>query len=111
MDAAPVKAGKIKKSGPWVKGQSGNPNGRPPRKLPDGRTVAEIARGYTDLAIRTLVDIATNSESDPARVSAANGLLDRGWGKPTQPLSGDEDRPPLTFTQWPLPQHGLEAGK
>jgi hypothetical protein len=26
-------------------------------------------------------------------VSAANHLLDRGWGKPTQPVSGDPDNP------------------
>lgn len=31
--------------------------------------------------------------NDAARVSAANSLLDRGWGKPTQPLSGDEENP------------------
>lgn len=28
-----------------------------------------------------------------ARVSAAQVLLDRGWGKATQPISGDEDNP------------------
>jgi hypothetical protein len=26
-----------------------------------------------------------------ARVSAANALLDRGWGKATQPLGGGDD--------------------
>lgn len=28
-----------------------------------------------------------------ARVQAASVLLDRGWGKPTQPLSGDDEAP------------------
>jgi hypothetical protein len=28
-------------------------------------------------------------------VAAANHLLDRGWGKPTQPISGDGDMPPV----------------
>lgn len=26
----------------------------------------------------------------PARVSAATALLDRGWGKPTQPIDAEE---------------------
>jgi hypothetical protein len=28
-----------------------------------------------------------------ARVSAAGLLLERGWGKPVQPIVGDEDQP------------------
>lgn len=31
-----------------------------------------------------------------ARVSAATALLDRGWGKPSQPLTG-KDEEPLDF--------------
>lgn len=49
-----------------------------------GATIGELARGYTDLAIKTLAEIATQGESDAARVSAANALLDRGYGKPAQ---------------------------
>ena len=30
-------------------------------------------------------------ESEAARVSAANAILDRGYGKPSQVLAGDED--------------------
>ena len=30
-----------------------------------------------------------------ARVSAATAILDRGHGKPTQPISRDEEMPPL----------------
>ena len=32
----------------------------------------------------TLVTISTSGESEAARVSAANALLDRGYGKPRQ---------------------------
>jgi hypothetical protein len=32
-----------------------------------------------------------NSTSDPAKVAAANSLLDRGWGKPAQAIVGGED--------------------
>jgi hypothetical protein len=34
-------------------------------------------------------------DSDQAKASAANSLLDRGWGKPTQPLAGDETMAPI----------------
>ena len=33
-----------------------------------------------------------------ARVSAATALLDRGHGKPTQPISGDDEMPPMAVS-------------
>ena len=72
---------------PFPKGQSGNPGGRP--KVVS--QVKELAREYTAEAIQTLVSIMTNKKSPPAaRVSAANALLDRGYGKPPQHITGDE---------------------
>ena len=49
-----------------------------------------LARAHTELSIQTLAGIARNSTSDQARVSAAQALLDRGWGKPAQPHTGEE---------------------
>ena len=47
--------------------------------------VRELARAHTGAAIETLASIMTNTKSAPAaRVSAANALLDRGYGKPPQ---------------------------
>ena len=43
-----------------------------------------MARSYTETAIQTLGGIASNGESEAARVSASIALLDRGWGKPKQ---------------------------
>lgn len=74
----------------FVKGQSGNPGGRPKAAL----DVQELARAHTPDAIRALVD-ALNSPRE--RVSAAVALLDRGWGKPTQRIAGEADGPPLAI--------------
>ena len=67
---------------PFVKGVSGNAGGRP-RAAVDVQT---LARSYTEEAVRTLAEAL----HDPKlKVAAACALLDRGWGKPTQPLSGE----------------------
>jgi hypothetical protein len=34
----------------------------------------------------------SNDATPAARVSAANAILDRGWGKVAQPLQGEDDR-------------------
>jgi len=34
-------------------------------------------------------------DTSHARIAAANALLDRGWGRPTQPLAGDAEEPPI----------------
>lgn len=55
-------------------------------------SIKEVARQYTDEAIRTLAEVMADKEQPaPARVSAANALLDRGYGKPSTVLNGDED--------------------
>lgn len=56
--------------------------------------IRSLARGHTEAAINCLAGIM-NKETAPeaARISAATALLDRGWGKPTQPIGGDEDSP------------------
>lgn len=46
------------------------------------REIREIAQAHTDTAISTLAFIAKNGESEAARVSAANSILDRAYGKP-----------------------------
>jgi hypothetical protein len=72
---------------PFHKGQSGNPGGRPKVVA----EVKELAREHTAEAIQTLVSIMRSPKSPPAaRVSAANALLDRGYGKPPQHITGDE---------------------
>lgn len=49
------------------------------------RTLTQIARDHTEDAIRTLTSIMLNKDAPAAaRATAANSVLDRGWGKPSQ---------------------------
>ena len=65
------------KSGQFLPGQSGNPGGRPK----DEHRVAELARSYTVEAIETLVELMRHGKDERVRGTAAQALLDRGWGK------------------------------
>ena len=67
------------------------------RKMSKTKPLTEIrslARSHTRTAITVLAKIMRSENATPAaRVSAANALLDRGWGKAMQPLeSGNEGR-------------------
>ena len=67
-----------------------------PRKAKHIRDIRSYARQYTDLAINTLVGIASSEEaSDRARATAAQALLDRGWGKPAQTVDMTVEVNPL----------------
>jgi hypothetical protein len=61
-----------------------------PKGVPDKATAVlkagleELARGHTETGLIVVVLLAQASESDSARVAAANALLDRGYGKPRQ---------------------------
>ena len=75
----------------FAPGQSGNPGGRPKGTA----EVRELARKHTEAAIKKLAAIMTKGQSEQAQIMAASLLLDRGWGKPTQPISGDDEQPPI----------------
>jgi hypothetical protein len=54
--------------------------------------IRSLARSHTRTAIRVLVGVMRSKDATPAaRVSAANAILDRGWGKATQPLENSGD--------------------
>ncbi len=59
------------------------------------KTVTEIrslARSHTRTAIKVLVGVMRSEEATAAaRVSAANAILDRGWGKAPQALANSDD--------------------
>jgi len=81
--AAVTKTGKRKApSTAYKPGVSGNPGGRP-------KGLAEmqaLCRDHSEAAINALL-LALKSVK--TRVPAAVALLDRGWGKPSQPIEGD----------------------
>ena len=59
--------------------------GRKPGKISQAkRDIQAAAKGHAEKALQALVNIAESGESEAARVSAANSILDRGYGRPTQ---------------------------
>ena len=54
--------------------------------------VRVAARDLTHEALATLRQVMTNPKAPPsARVSAAEAILDRGWGRPTQAVEAKVD--------------------
>ena len=59
------------------------------------RTITEIrslARSHTRTALNVLVGVMRSKDATAAaKVSAANAILDRGWGKAPQAIQNGED--------------------
>jgi hypothetical protein len=60
--------------------------------------IKSLARNHTESAIKVLSGIMAQPDAPAAaRVSAAEILMSRGWGKPTQPIAGDDSEDPITL--------------
>jgi hypothetical protein len=60
--------------------------------------IRSLARGYTDVCIKTLGGIAKAGKNEQARISAAAILLDRGYGKAAQPVTGADGESDIRIT-------------
>jgi Family of unknown function (DUF5681) len=72
----------------FKKGESGNPGGRPKELV----EVKELARAHTVEAIDRLAFWMKQSAEPRASVAASQILIDRGWGKAVQPVSGEDGK-------------------
>lgn len=96
-DKKPAKPNKGKapdnrtKAGTFKKGESGNPGGRP--KIPED--IKQAFKDLTPAAIATLTEIVNcKSAKHSDRIKAAEIILDRGWGKPTQSMEIETNKVP-----------------
>jgi hypothetical protein len=64
------------------------------RKGTQNKATAEVkvlAGQYGPEAIETLADLMRNGQNEQTRRAACSELLDRAYGRATQPISGDEE--------------------
>ena len=73
---------------------SGRPSGAVNKTTTElNLNLSELAREYTNDALDTLVEVMQSSQSDSARIAAANAILDRGYGRPTKTTSFEVNAP------------------
>jgi hypothetical protein len=77
----------------------GRPKGVPNKATAD---IKAIAQPYGPAAIALLAELSglapgERAESETARIAALKELLDRAYGKSTQPVSGDADAAPVAI--------------
>ncbi len=54
--------------------------------------VKEAARMHGPRALKVLSSLMENAESEQARIAAAKEILDRAYGKATQPIGNEEGK-------------------
>ena len=74
----------------WLKGVSGNPGGRPKLEV----SIRELAQENSIEALETLVQVMRTGKPGE-RLIAANAILDRAYGKPSQSIEMSGDRTTL----------------
>ena len=72
----------------FVKGKSGNPEGRPK----EAKEVKEYARQFTKEAVDRLVSFMRQDSDIKTAKAAADSILDRAIGKPSQSVELDDSK-------------------
>ena len=79
-------------------GQSGNPSGRPSPIIttPDGEKInlRELTRSFTLEAVTVLAK-CLKSDDEKVALTASGMMLDRGWGKAAQAVTGEDGEGPV----------------
>lgn len=87
-------------------GRSGNPGGRPKKTQQEFELVA-ACKAKAPEALAVLMEIMSNGENEKNRMTAAQAIIERGFGKPVQPTDNlvtvtelPPKRPKMTREEW-----------
>ncbi|WP_042295635.1 DUF5681 domain-containing protein [Paraburkholderia bannensis] len=70
---------------PFAAGQSGNPGGRPKRTAEELDLIA-ACKDRTPAALAVIESIMMEGENERNRLAAAQSIIERGYGKPTEKI-------------------------
>lgn len=73
-------------------GKSGNPTGRP-KKTEQEFELIQACKDKTPAALAVMEHIMMEGENERNKLAAAQAIIDRAYGKPTQTIAGDENKP------------------
>jgi hypothetical protein len=60
--------------------------------------IRSLCRAYTDTTVRMVAGIAKDSLNEDTRLRATNMLWERGWGRPAQPVTGEDGEGDIRIT-------------
>jgi hypothetical protein len=78
-----ARTAKKQRGKPFVKGQTGNPKGRPKRTQEELDLIAACKAKTLD-ALEVIESIMVGGDNERNRLSAALAIIERGYGKPVQ---------------------------
>jgi hypothetical protein len=94
----------------FKKGVSGNPKGRA-KRTPQELDLIAACRDKTPRALDVLVEIMETGQIERNRLAAAMAIIERGYGKPVQPIDAHpvDERAEETEAQWAKGMDELRA--